>query len=72
MQEPLNPQQEEALAKLLKNPNTIITLIEMADEDNKRKWLFTIIRKVAAWVAGVLTAVILFWDSFVRFIRGIQ
>jgi len=72
MSVPLNEEQEEALARLLKDPSRITTLIEMADEDEKRKWLFTVIRKAAAWVAGVLAALILFWDSVVRFIRGIQ
>ena len=68
----LSPEQEAALGNLLKDPRRIATLIEMADEDDKRKWLFTVIRKAAAYIAVVLSTIILFWDNFVRFIRGIQ
>jgi hypothetical protein len=68
----LSPEQEAALENLLKDPRRIATLIEMADEDAKRKWLFTIVRKTAAYIAVVLSSIILFWDNFVRFIRGIQ
>ena len=68
----LSPEQEAALGNLLKDPRRIATLIEMADEDDKRKWLFTVVRKTAAYIAVVLSTIILFWDNFVRFIRGIQ
>ena len=68
----LSPEQEAALGNLLKDPRRIETLIEMADEDEKRKWLFTVIRKISAYIAVVLSAIILFWDNFVRFVRGIQ
>ena len=67
----LSDEQQEALERLLKNPARVSRLIVMADEDEKREWLFTLIRKSAAWVAAVLGAMILFWDSFVKFIRGI-
>ena len=67
----LTPEQEESLARLLKNPARVNRLITMADEDEKREWLFAVIRKTAAWIAGVLGAIIVFWDSLVRILKGI-
>lgn len=66
----LTEEQEAALELLLSHPETVQRLISMADEDEKREWLFTLIRKTAAYVAAVLTAIILFWDSFIKMIKG--
>jgi len=67
----LTPEQEESLERLLKNPARVNRLIIMADEDEKREWLFVVIRKTAAWIAGFLGAIIVFWDSLVRILKGI-
>lgn len=67
----LDPEQQALLQRLLKEPARVERLLKMADEDEKREWLFIIIRKTAAWVATVLGALILFWEQFKSFVRGI-
>lgn len=65
-----NDSEIEALHLLLKEPDRVRRLIEMAEMDERREWLFSVIRRVSAWVAGVLGAVILFWDTIVRVLKG--
>ena len=65
-----NEKEIEALHLLLKDPDRVRRLIDIAEMDERREWLFSVIRKVAAWVAGVLGAVILFWDTIVRVLKG--
>ena len=67
----LNAEQEAALQALLKDPAKVTRLLAIAEEDERKEWLFSWIRKGAAWVAGVLAAAILTWDALVRFLKGI-
>lgn len=60
----------KALHLFLKNPKKVERLLEIAEMDERREWLFSVIRKVAAWVAGVLGAIILFWDTILRVLKG--
>lgn len=65
-----NDEELKALHLLLKNPDKVKRLMDIAEMDERREWLFSVIRRVAAWVAGVLGAIILFWDTIVRIFKG--
>jgi hypothetical protein len=65
-----NEKELEALHMLLKEPERVKRLVQIAEMDERREWLFSVIRRIAAWVAGVLGAVILFWDTIIRVLKG--
>ncbi len=65
-----NEKELEALHMLLQDPERVKRLIDIAERGERREGLFSVIRKIAAWVDGVLGAVILFWDTIIRGLKG--
>ncbi len=65
-----NEKELEALHMLLQDPERVKRLIDIAERGERREGLFSVIRKIAAWVDGVLGAVILFWDTIIRVLKG--
>ena len=56
-------QRETLKAMLSMGPATMQRLIKIAEEDKQREWLFSLIRKGAAWVFGIVAALVVFRDN---------
>lgn len=71
--ENLTTEQKETLHLLVAmGTPAVIRLIRIAEEDKQREWLFALIRKTAAWVFGIVAALVVFRDNILALFRGAQ
>jgi uncharacterized membrane protein AbrB (regulator of aidB expression) len=67
----LTPDQRETLKIMLSiGPRAMERVAKIAEEDERREWLFTLIRKTAAWVFGIVAALVVFRDNIAALFRG--
>lgn len=60
----LTDDQRETLKIMLSiRPRSMERVARIAQEDERREWLYSIIRKTAAWVFGIVAALVVFRDN---------
>ena len=69
--EDLTDDQRETLKIMLAmGPRAMERVVRIAEEDQRREWLYSLIRKTAAWVFGVVAALVVFKDNIAALFKG--